>query len=213
MNTFKFNADFVNYLQFTSTFRIFFKCNFFSTLSYFYQRQVSALTMLTNVIKYISIALVLFLFMFDCLLFRSYIPYFCPRVCDGSHLHKIIIDLDQILVIEDRLIDKIHPITLKSVINYTQLLFFQLSHPWKSHYLIRCSKKKIINREQKTPDAFDQGLWSSGSELYLENQDVCFHDDCSARTKVFTFCYTNTKPVYKLHNVRISSSVSFLWVK
>lgn len=101
----------------------FFKCNLFSTLSYFNQRQVSALTMLTNVIKYISITLVLFLFMFDCLLFRSYIPYFCPRVCEGSHLHKIIIDLDQILVIEDRLIDKIHPITLKSVINYTQLQF------------------------------------------------------------------------------------------
>lgn len=145
-------------MQFTSTFRIFFKCNLFSTLSYFYQRQVSALTMLTNVIKYISIALVLFLFMFDCLLFRSYIPYFCPRVCDGSHLHKIIIDLDQILVIEDRLIDKIHPITLKSVINYTQLqlLFFQLSHPWKSHYLIRCSKKKNYHEREKKP----RRLWS-----------------------------------------------------
>lgn len=92
----------------------FFKCNLFSTLSYFNQIQVSALTMLTNVIKYISITLVLFLFMSDCLLFRSYIPYFCPRVCEGSHLHKIIIDLDQTLVIEDRLIDKIHPITLKT---------------------------------------------------------------------------------------------------
>lgn len=117
--------------------------------------------------------------------------------------------------IEDRLIDKIHPITLKSVINYTQLqlLFFQLSHPWKSHYLIRCSKKKHYQEREKKPDAFDQVLWSSGSELYLENQDVCFPDDRSARTKVFTFCYTNTKPVYKLHNVRISSSVSFLWVK
>lgn len=67
----------------------FFKCNLFSTLSYSNQRQVSALTMLTNVIKYISITLVLLLFMFDCLLFRSYIPYFCPRVCEGSHLHKI----------------------------------------------------------------------------------------------------------------------------
>lgn len=87
----------------------FFKCNLFSTLSYSNQRQVSALTMLTNVIKYISITLVLLLFMFDCLLFRSYIPYFCPRVCEGSHLYKIIIDFDQILVIEDRLIDKIHP--------------------------------------------------------------------------------------------------------
>lgn len=74
-------------------------------------------------------------------------------------------------------------------------------------------KKHYQEREKKNPDAFDQGLWSSGSELYLENQDVCFHDDRSARTKVFTFCYTNTKQVYKLHNVRISSSVSFLWVK
>lgn len=130
LNTFKFNADFVNYLQFTSTFRIFF------TLSYFNQRQVSALTMLTNVIKYISITLVLFLFMFDCLLFRSYIPYFCPRVCEGSHLHKIIIDLDQILVIEDRLIDKIHPITLKSVINYTQLQLLFSNYPIPENHII-----------------------------------------------------------------------------
>lgn len=114
----------------------FFKCNLFSTLSYFNQFQVSALTMLTNVIKYISITLVLFLFMFDCLLFRSYIPYFCPRVCEGSHLHKIIIDLDQILVIEDRLIDKIHPITLKSVINYTQLQLLFSNYPIPENHII-----------------------------------------------------------------------------
>lgn len=114
----------------------FFKCNLFSTLSYFNQRQVSALTMLTNVIKYISITLVLFLFMFDCLLFRSYIPYFCPRVCEGSHLHKIIIDLDQILVIEDRLIEKIHPITLKSVINYTQLQLLFSNYPIPENHII-----------------------------------------------------------------------------
>lgn len=114
----------------------FFKCNLFSTLSYFNQRQVSALTMLTNVIKYISITLVLFLFIFDCLLFRSYIPYFCPRVCEGSHLHKIIIDLDQLLVIEDRLIDKIHPITLKSVINYIQLKLLSSNHPIPENHII-----------------------------------------------------------------------------
>lgn len=92
--------------------------------------------MLTNVIKYISITLVLFLFMFDCLLFRSYIPYFCPRVCEGSHLYKIIIDLDQILVIEDRPIDKIHPITLKSVINYIQLQLLFSNHPIPENHII-----------------------------------------------------------------------------
>lgn len=107
----------------------FFKCNLFSTLSYFNQIQVSALTMLTNVIKYISITLVLFLFMSDCLLFRSYIPYFCPRVCEGSHLHKIIIDLGQIL-------DKIHPITLKSVINYTQLQLLFSNYPIPENHII-----------------------------------------------------------------------------
>lgn len=89
--------------------------------------------MLTNVIKYISITLVLFLFMFDCLLFRSYIPYFCRRVCEGSHLHKIIIDLDQILVIEDRLIEKI---TLKSVINYTQLQLLFSNYPIPENHII-----------------------------------------------------------------------------
>lgn len=92
--------------------------------------------MLTNVIKYISITLVLFLFMFDCLLFRSYIPYLCPRVCEGSHLHKIIIDFDQLLVIEDRLIDKIHPITLKSVINYTQLQLLFSNYPIPENHII-----------------------------------------------------------------------------
>lgn len=64
-----------------------------------------------------------------CLLFRSYIPYFCPRVCDGSHLHKIIIDLDQIL-------DKIHPITLKSVINYTQLQLLFSNYPIPENHII-----------------------------------------------------------------------------
>lgn len=91
--------------------------------------------------------------MFDCLLFRSYIPYFCPRVCEGSHLHKIIIDLDQILVIEDRLIDKIHPITLKSVINYTQLQFlFPIIPSLKITLFDKMFKKKkhYQEREKKT---------------------------------------------------------------
>lgn len=88
--------------------------------------------MLTNVIKYISITLVLFLFMFDCLLFRSYIPYFMyVRVHTFTKL-----DLDQILVIEDRLIDEIHPITLKSVINYTQLQLLFSNYPIPENHII-----------------------------------------------------------------------------